>query len=120
MIDFLYWIFANALFCVGSVIAFIACIGFLIFLRGVLLGITQVFYLDGHDDHVGHARVNSVWGVVIMVNMFALWVLIRGVATMLNFDNANLPATGKILVAYAILVFIAYYKGWAFAKGGGH
>ncbi len=110
------WILTNFLFCVGSVIAFIACIGFLIFLRGFPLSLNHLFYIDGHDDHVGEARHRVSWGTVMMINMFVLWVAIRAIATLIGYDNANLAMTGEILGGYAIMVAFLYFTGLAFAK----
>lgn len=113
---FIPWLLANPLFCIGAVISFIACIGFLIFLRGFLLALPHLLYIDGHDEHVGHARVRVTWGVVLMSHMFVLWVAIRGLATIFGYDTANLGTTGNILLCYTVLVGLLYFTGFAFVK----
>jgi len=114
MNEFIPWILANPLFCIGSIISLVAAIGFLIFLRGFLLGLHQILYIDGHDEHIEHARLRVSWGLVLMINMFVLWVFVRGFATVLGFDNADLGATGSILAFYAALVAFLYFTGFAF------
>ena len=114
MNGFILWIVTNPLFFIGAILAFIACIGFLIFLRGFLLGLTHLFYIDGHDMHTQEARVRSTWGAIMMINMFVVWVVVRAIATVVGHDTADLGKTTKILVVYAILVAFLYLKGFAF------
>ena len=54
--------------------------------------------------------------MALMVNMFVLWVAIRGFATLLGFDQADLSATSNILISYGLLVFVLYLLGIAFKK----
>ncbi len=116
MSNFILWLITNPLFFIGAIISLVACMGFLIFLRGFLLGLNQLFYIDGHDDFVALARVRITWGLVLMVNMFVLWVAIRGFATLLGYDTVNPGTTMRILVPYALIVVILYFMGLAFAK----
>ena len=120
MSTFILWLIANPLFFIGAIISFVACLGFLIFLRGFLLGLNQLFYIDGHDDFVALARIRVTWGLVLMVNMFVLWVAVRGVATLLGFDTVEAGTTMRILVPYALVVVILYFMGLAFPKKEAH
>lgn len=116
MSGFIPWVLTNSLFFIGAIISFIACFGFLIFLRGFLLGINHLFYINANDDSIALARIRVAWGFVLMLNMFVLWVAIRGFATVIGFDSANLGTTMRILVSYALLVAVLYFMGLAFPK----
>ncbi len=112
----LIMIVTHPLYYIGAVLAFGACMGFLIFLRGFLAGLNQLFYIDGDDEHTELARMRVGWGVALMVNMFVLWVAIRGFVTLIGFDTADLRKTGTIICSYAVLVVILYMLDIAFKK----
>ncbi len=74
--SFLY----HPLFYIGSLVAFIAALGFLVFLRGFIGGIGNVFTLAGNVEHVGRANVRAVWGLSILTTTFVVWEILRLIA----------------------------------------
>lgn len=113
---FLYTFVTHPLYYIGLVLAFGAAFGFLIFLRGFLTGLNQLINIDSDDDHIKKARERAGWGMALMVNMFMLWVAIRGFVTLIGFDNADLSKTSTLLILYALLVFILFLLKIAFKK----
>ncbi len=109
----------NPLYSIGVLLSFGAMMGFLLFLRGFLLGLAQIFYIDSHEEHIGHARVRIVWGVMVMNAMFLLWVIIRGFATMIGFDTADGHKTTTVLFTYTIIIILFYFMDF-FKKEDGH
>ena len=88
---------------VGAVLAFFAVFGFLWFMSGVLLGLNQIFYIDGHEEHVNRARARAVSGFFTMLNIFVIWVAVRMVATLFGADTVDLGGAFSILLTYFIL-----------------
>ena len=104
----LIWFFNNWLYAVGVILSFIAAFGFLIFLRGFLLGLNQVLYIDANAEHLDHARTRATWGFLIMLNIFVFWVFVRGIAALMGQTSVNAPLTFWILGIYALLVAIIF------------
>jgi hypothetical protein len=115
------WFAANWFYFLGVVLSFVGALGFLTFLRGFGLGLNQIFYIDGHAEHVNHARIHAVQGLVIMVQMFVIWVVIKMAAAFLGFGQVNMALGFWILFVYSLLALLCYYKGfWPSEGGGGH
>lgn len=74
-----FWdkLFANPMLFLGYLFAFVAAIGFLIFLRGFLSGLPKVFTIDYHEEHQAHHRVRIMWGFFILLYLFIIWELLR-------------------------------------------
>lgn len=69
--------FAHPLFYIGALFAFAGAMGFLIYLRGFIGGIGNVFTMAGHVEHVEHANVRAVWGLAILTTTFVVWEIFR-------------------------------------------
>ena len=111
----------NWLFVVGAALSFVAAIGFLTFFRGFALGLNQIVYIDGHEEHVAHARVYAVQGFIIMYQVFVVWVTIRMLGALIGYGSVNMGLGFFILFIYGLLSLWTYYKGfWTPAGGGGH
>lgn len=54
--------------------------------------------------------------MVLMVNMFVLWVAVRGLVTIVGYDTANLSVTANILISYGVLVLVLYFLKVVFVK----
>ncbi len=74
-----FWdvVFANPLFYLGYLFAFLAAIGFIIFFMGFAAGLPKVFTMDAHDEHQHHHRVRVTWGFFILLYLFIAWELVR-------------------------------------------
>ena len=116
MVNFLTLIITHPLFYIGALLAFGACMGFLLLLRGFLGGFDHLLSINGEDDHLEHARHRACWGMVLMVNMFVLWVAVRGLVTIVGYDTANLSVTANILISYGVLVLVLYFLKVVFVK----
>lgn len=71
--------FADPMYFVGLVFAFVAAMGFLIFLRGFLSGTPHLFTISGRDDHLKLYRTRQAWGFFILLFLFIVWELLRWV-----------------------------------------
>ncbi|HVY72428.1 MAG TPA: hypothetical protein VG984_00010 [Candidatus Paceibacterota bacterium] len=119
-----FWdsILASPFHYVEIVFAFLATIAFLIFLRGFLGSIGNVFKMNGHDEHVAHAQVRQVWGLFLLAMVFAVWEMTRTVASWIGFHDG-----GQTNLGYYIAALIALVGAYRFVKknlfsggGGGH
>lgn len=77
---FLDSFFADPLFYIGVFFSFVAALGFLIYLRGVIAGIGYTFTLSGHAEHVQTAYTRVVWGLLILTATFVVWEIVRWLA----------------------------------------
>lgn len=102
--------------------AFLAAFAFLIFLRGFLGSIGNIFKMNGHDEHVQHAQVRQFWGVILLAAVFVVWEIVRTVASWLGFNDGYNTPLGYwfvgIIVAVWLILFIK--KGLFSGGGGGH
>ncbi len=116
------WFVTNWYFVLGVALSFIVAIGFLTFFRGFMLGLNQIFYIDGHEEHVDHARVHSTHGLVIMVQVFVIWVVIKMLASLVGVGHVNMALGFWILFVYSLVALWSYYMGfWPTKSGsGGH
>lgn len=74
----------NPMFYIGALFAFFAVIGFLIYLRGFISSIGDVFTLAGHDEHVRHGHVRVAHGLLIITTVFIVWQVIRAIVGWLS------------------------------------
>jgi hypothetical protein len=106
----------NWFYLIGALLSFLAAWSFLIFLRGFLSGISYVFSDNGNADHMGHYSVRTVWGFLLLIPIFVIWEVLRGVATWFGYGNANTTTTWVMIVLGVIVaIFISKQSG-----GGGH
>lgn len=82
--EFVDALFADPLWYVGLVLAFLGALAFLTFLRGFLSGVPHFFTLSTHDDHQAHHRTRVTWGFFAMVFLFILWSIISWFARLLG------------------------------------
>jgi hypothetical protein len=99
---FVLWLTTNLYWLTGAVFAFLAAYAFLTFLRGFLLGLNHLFYIDSNEEHVGHARDHVAIGFIALVNLFVIWVNIKIVVAFLGFDTANVPLGFAIDLFYVV------------------
>ena len=116
MVDFLTLVVTHPLFYIGALLAFGATFGFLLFLRGFLSGLNHLLHIDGEDEYLEKYRLRATWGMVMMVNMFIVWVAVRGLVTLVGYDTADLSKTSTILISYGLLVAVLYFMGLVFKK----
>ena len=77
---FLNSFFSSPLFYIGVLFSFVATLGFLVYLRGFIAGIGNLFTLSGHAGHVKEAYVRVVWGLLILTATFVIWEIVRWIA----------------------------------------
>ncbi|MEI7719925.1 MAG: hypothetical protein WCI89_01815 [bacterium] len=109
MADFVYNLVLHPLHSLGFVLSFVAAFGFLIFLRGFSSGAGHLFTIDHHDHHLSDARLRAIWGVIIMLDVFMLWVAIRTLAALFGGPPINIPLTETIVALYAIWQLLAWW-----------
>lgn len=101
--------------------AFLAAISFLVFLRGWLGGIGNVFKMNGHDGHLEHAYVRQVWGVLLLGGLFFVWEIVRTIASWIGFHDGNQTYLGYYFAAAGLVVWVyTFVKKNLFSGGGGH
>jgi len=71
---------ANPFGLVPLLLACFAAYGFLIFVRGFFGSMKHTLTLNGHKEHVSHAQVRAVWGVLVMLTAFILWQVYKTIA----------------------------------------
>ena len=69
--------FANPLWYIGFVLAFVAALSFLVFLRGFLSGLPNLFTLSAHEGHQRRHRVRITWGVILLIFLYIIWEILR-------------------------------------------
>ncbi len=107
---------ANPWYYLGVCFAILGGFAFLIFLRGFISGVGNLFHMHGHDEHLQHARVRVVWGLYLMMATLGLWELIRIIAG---------QAPGSTIVLVIILLLPAWWPALTkflsgLGGGGGH
>jgi hypothetical protein len=121
--SFNFWdnIYATPFHYLEMLFAFFAAIAFLLFLRGFLAGIGNIFKMNGHDEHLDHARVRQVWGVMLLAVLFIIWEMVRTVASWLGFNDGGQTYLGYWFALIIAVVFIfRFIKKELFSGGGGH
>lgn len=73
--------FLHPFFYVSAAFAVVGAIGFLVYLRGFIGGIGDVFTMAGHVGHVAEAQTRVVWGVFILTSLFIVWEIVRWIAS---------------------------------------
>ena len=107
--QFVYNLVTHPVHSIGFILSFAAAFGFLIFLRGFLSGAGHLITIDHHDEHLSHARARAIWGVVIMIDAFMLWVVVRVLASFFGGPAINVPLTEWTLGLYAVWQIWAYF-----------
>lgn len=118
-----FWenVYATPFHYVEILFAFLGALAFLLFLRGFLGSIGEVFKQNGHEEHVEHSEVRAIWGVLLLGAVFAVWQMTRTIASWIGFNDGN-----QIVLGYYIAGIIAFWYGFKFLKkelfsgGGGH
>lgn len=102
----------NWLYLIGALLSFLAAWSFLIFLRGFLSGIPYVFSDNGNEEHMDHYSVRSTWGFLLLIPIFVLWEILRGIATWFGYGDANTATTWVMIVLGALIAwFISAQSG---------
>lgn len=110
---------SDPLFYIGSFLATFAVFGFLAFLRGFLGGVTHLLKHNGNEWHQAHQRTRTVWGIYIMAVMFALWEVVRLIASVFGRENANVELSLWIVGIFAVWIVWRILKN-LFAGGNNH
>ncbi|MDQ5955558.1 MAG: hypothetical protein QG621_561 [Patescibacteria group bacterium] len=110
------WLVVNWQYLVAVLFSFMGAMGFLIFLRGFLLGFGQIVYINVHAEHFEHAQARTMWGFLVMLNAFVWWVAFKGVLALFGLATVNGTLTLSILIPYGL---IAGYL-WLTSKKSGH
>lgn len=103
--------------------AFLAAISFLVFLRGWLGGIGNVFKMNGHEEHLEHAYTRQVWGVMLLAALFYVWEIVRTMASWFGFNDGNQSTLGYWFAGIGIAVWIFMFVKknlFGAGSGGGH
>ncbi|MCX6820277.1 MAG: hypothetical protein NT019_03300 [Candidatus Adlerbacteria bacterium] len=116
-----FWnnVLAVPFYYVEVLLAGLAAISFLVFLRGFLGGIGNVFTMNGHDEHLLHARTRSVWGVLLLAFLFVLWEILRMVASWLGGPMGDTTLGMWFVIAIAATWLFLFIKKKLFSGGGG-
>lgn len=69
--------FSDPLLHIGYFFSFVSAFAMLIFLRGFLSGVSYVFTMNWHDEHMEHYRTRAIWGVMSLIFIFILWEIVR-------------------------------------------
>ncbi len=110
---------ADPMFYIGGFFSAIAVFAFLIFFRGFLPGVAQLFTFSGNDEHLRHAYTRVIWGTYLLVLIFATWEVLRLVASWFGYGTAS-PGLAWSIIAVAV-VALAWSKIRASLKGkNGH
>ena len=68
------------MFYIGGLFAGLAVFSFLLFLRGFLTGIPELFTNNSNYAHLRIAYTRAVWATFLLVIMFATWEIVRAIA----------------------------------------
>lgn len=103
-----------------ALFTFLAVLAFLVFLRGWLGGVGNIFKMNGHDEHLEHAYTRQVWGVLLLFALFYVWEIVRTMASWFGFHDGNQTTLGYWFAGIGIVVWVfMFIKGKLFAGGGG-
>jgi hypothetical protein len=106
----LLWVSNHILYILGVFFSFFAAVGFLIFLRGFLIGLNQLVYIDSHEEHLSEARARATWGTLIMITVFIGWVVVEAIAALFGKATINTTLTLWILGVSAVFFVYGYLK----------
>jgi len=118
-----FWdsVYATPFHYVELLFAFLAALAFLLFLRGWLGGIGNVFKMNGHDEHLEHAYKRQIEGFLYLGLLFVVWEIVRAVAWFLGFhDGYDNPLGLWFAIAAVVIWVFLYVKKHLFSGGGGH
>ena len=74
---FLDSIIANPFLLVQTVFALCAGIALVLFIAGFFGGVTNLFTMSEHSEHLSHAHVRAVHGALLLFVLFVIWELLR-------------------------------------------
>jgi hypothetical protein len=115
---------ANSMQYIGALLASLAALSFLVFLRGMIPGTVNVFNFNFHHEHLEHAHVRIVWGVLLIAFIFGLWEVLRFFASLLGYDDGHSTSIGFwvlcLSIAYWVVTAIWSSLFGKKSGGGGH
>ncbi len=76
MDTFMQQFYADPLYYIGFIFAFMAAFAMLIFLRGFLSGVGHLTTIDWHDGHMDHYRHRAMWGALSLLAVFIAWEIL--------------------------------------------
>jgi uncharacterized membrane protein len=104
---------------IEMLIAFLAALSFLVYLRGFLGSVGNIVRISGHEEHVEHAQVRVIWGLYLLIFLFVFWEILRTIAIWLGFQDGD-PSLGLWLAGIIAVVWVLrFIKKNLFAGGGG-
>lgn len=109
MAHFVYSLVTHPLYSLGFILSFAAGFAFLIFIRGFFSGVGHLLTIDHHDEHMAHSRFRAVWGVVLLVDIFMLWVAVRTVASFFGGPAIDVSLTETIFGLYILWQIVALF-----------
>jgi len=74
---FLDNIISNPVSVFETVFALCAGIALVLYIAGFFGGVTNLFTMSENSEHVSHAHVRAVHGVLLLFILFVLWELLR-------------------------------------------
>lgn len=102
-------VFQNFPFYLGAVFALAAAFAFLIFLRGLLTGFPHIITIDANEEHQTLYRIRAVWGVVLLVDIFLIWVVIRFIESLFGYGQVNTALFPWIVMLWILWQLLAWW-----------
>ncbi len=93
----------------GTLVGFLAAAAFVAWLWGFM----DYVYSHGNDDRKDNGRGYMVWGAVWLLMLFSVWEVVRWIAALFGFGEANALLVLWIVGAW-LLIWAARYlwKSW--------
>ncbi len=91
----------------GVVLSFAAGFAFLIFLRGFLSGVGQLFTIDKSEYYLPRYRKRATWGIVLLLDIFLLWICVRMLEALFVQAPINWPFTFWIVGLWVLWQLVA-------------
>jgi hypothetical protein len=105
---------------VEMLFAFIATLSFLVFFRGWLGSIGNIFKMSAHEEHLEHSQVREIWGVYLLIFLFMVWEIVRTVASWFGFQDGGQVTLGYWCAGIMVLIYaFLFIKKSLFSGGGG-
>ena len=112
---------SDPLFYIGAAFSIAAVFAFLIFLRGFLTGIPELFTNNSNYEHLRVAYTRVLWGTALLVIIFSAWEVIRLVASWFGVGTTSPGLAGTIIVIVLVgFVWSKARKSLKGENGGGH
>ena len=106
--------FADPMYYLGFVVAFVAAIAFLTFLRGFLSGMPGVFTLSSHDTHQDHHKYHAIRGATGLLGLIFFWETLRVAGTWFGIGSAALQPFLALLIGFLTIGSMLW--GWRTLK----